>query len=71
MAVWWSMQMNERIRELIEQAGFYVYSWNEDEVEALARLIVIETMQVVANQLPRHQYLNVADAVIAHFKGTK
>ena len=45
--------MNERIRELIEQAGFYVYSWNEDEVEALARLIVIETMQVVANQLQK------------------
>jgi hypothetical protein len=28
---------------------------------------VKETMQVVANQLPSNQYLDVADAVIKHF----
>jgi len=32
-----------------------------------AELIVKETMQVVANQLPSNQYLDVAHAVIEHF----
>ena len=35
--------------------------------EKFAELIVQETMQVVANQLPSNQYLDVADAVIKHF----
>jgi len=35
--------------------------------EKFAQLIVKETMQVVANQLPGNQYLDVAHAVIEHF----
>ena len=67
--------MNERIRELAEQAkevsywldGGYtpVYHTN---LEKFAELIVKETMQVVANNLPQNTYLDVADAVIEHFK---
>ena len=65
--------MNERIRELIEQAttiqygvdnGFDRVTFNK---EKFAELIVKETMQVVANQLPSNQYLDVAHAVIEHF----
>jgi hypothetical protein len=37
------------------------------ELEKFAELIVKETMQVVANNLPANTYLNVADAVIKHF----
>ena len=36
-------------------------------LEQFAELIVKETMQVVANQLPSNQYLDVARAVIEHF----
>jgi hypothetical protein len=36
--------------------------------EKFAELIVRETMQVVANQLPSNQYLDVAQAVIEHYK---
>jgi hypothetical protein len=36
--------------------------------EKFAELIVKETMQVVANQLPSNQYLDVAQAVIEHYK---
>jgi hypothetical protein len=61
--------MNERIRELAEQAGL---EYNFDPMlwlkyEKFAELIVKETMQVVANQLPSNQYLDVAHAVIEHF----
>jgi hypothetical protein len=35
--------------------------------EKFAELIVKETMQVVANNLPQNTYLDVADAVIEHF----
>lgn len=59
--------MNERIRQLAEQAGFAVYGWNENEFKKFAELIVEETMQVVANNLPQNTYLDVADAVIKHF----
>ena len=66
--------MNERIIELAEQAGFenghqdrYGNSLSQ-ELEKFAKLIVKETMQVVANQLPSNQYLDVAHAVIEHFK---
>jgi hypothetical protein len=69
--------MNERIKELAEQAGVFagdfagagLYSiHNKEEVEKFAELIVKETMQVVANQLPSNQYLDVAHAVIEHYK---
>ena len=72
--------MNERIKELAEQAGIeftydptetpmraFVECW-EDEMAKFAELIVKETMQVVANNLPQNTYLDVADAVIEHFK---
>jgi hypothetical protein len=39
----------------------------EDFHEKFAELIVKETMQVVANQLPSNQYLDVAHSVIEHF----
>ncbi len=51
MAVWWSMQMNERIRELIEQANLYARSDNSSMLfenyqkrytEKFAELIVKE-----------------------------
>ena len=65
--------MNERIKELAEQATTYIdpsandgVCWNFDK-EKFAELIVKETMQVVANNLPPNTYLDVADAVIEHF----
>jgi hypothetical protein len=66
-------EMNERIRQLAEQATTYIdpsandgICWNFDK-EKFAELIVRETMQVVANNLPPNTYLDVADAVIEHF----
>ena len=65
--------MNERIRQLAEQATTYIdpsandgICWNFDK-EKFAELIVKEIMQVVANNLPPNTYLDVADAVIEHF----
>ena len=65
--------MNERIQQLAEQATTYIdpsandgVCWNFDK-EKFAQLIVKETMQVVANNLPPNTYLDVADAVIEHF----
>lgn len=63
--------MNERIRLLAEQAGIHndvcsmcpIY-----ELEKFAEFLIKETMQVVANNLPQNTYLDVADAVIEHFK---
>jgi len=75
--------MNERIRQLAEQAcafadiqynkqtraTFYTNKSVEEFFrEKFAELIVKETMQVVANNLPQNTYLDVADAVIEHFK---
>ena len=55
--------MNDRIKELAEQ----VYGSAHYDDFKFAELIVKETMQVVANQLPGNQYLDVAHAVIEHF----
>jgi phosphomevalonate kinase len=64
--------MNERIKELAEQAGpNIVKEFDQEDIdfcEKFAELIVKETMQVVANQLPSNQYLDVAHAVIEHYK---
>jgi len=68
--------MNERIRELARQAWRYADDNSRDGDEThgwlyrdkFAELIVKETMQVVANNLPQNTYLDVADAVIQHFK---
>ena len=66
--------MNERIIKLFMQSvdtnyiplpiEEHIPSWTEK----FAELIVKETMQVVANNLPSNTYLDVADAVIEHFK---
>jgi hypothetical protein len=71
--------MNERIKELAEQAGmtddkfgmFFAKDKHDEDgvdLEKFAELIVKETMQVVANQLSSNQYLDVAHAVIEHYK---
>ena len=71
--------MNQRIRELRASAFAYATvnstdyfedkkDFNEKFDEKFAELIVRETMQVVANNLPQNTYLDVADAVIEHFK---
>ena len=69
--------MNEQIKELLLQADIqFDKDINEIDVcvllpsdlEKFAELMVKETMQVVANCLPQNTYLDVADAVIEHFK---
>lgn len=71
--------MNERIKELASRAGMlcdkYGLYWNAHDnpddgvdLEKFAELIVKETMQVVANNLPQNTYIDVADAVIEHFR---
>lgn len=61
--------MNERIKELANKAvGKRSCYMIEAEYIKFAELIVKETMQVVANNLPQNTYLDVADAVIEHFK---
>ena len=65
--------MNARINELIKQSYVTIQTPSGDEStyfsqEKFAELIVRETMQVVANQLPSNQYLDVAHAVIEHYK---
>jgi len=70
--------MNERIEELAKQAGHrYVPSSNcgplrveylTPEMKKFTELIVKETMQIVANNLPQNTYQDVAKAVIEHFK---
>jgi hypothetical protein len=65
--------MNERIKELLDQCQIETYGVNGElleigfDAEKFAELIVKETMQVVANQLPSNQYLDVAHTVIKHF----
>jgi hypothetical protein len=76
--------MNERIKQLALLAGLewktqqphytntdnpidFPESANRD-LEKFAELIVKETMQVVANNFPQNTYLDVADAVIEHFR---
>ena len=66
--------MNERIKELAKLAQLRAewmtpqgLEWFDNFKEQYAELIVKETMQVVANNLPQNTYLDVADAVIEHF----
>jgi uncharacterized FlaG/YvyC family protein len=65
--------MNERIEKLISKAIKAIpdhvdFDLPKEFTEKFAELIVKETMQVVANQLPSNQYLDVAHAVIEHYK---
>jgi hypothetical protein len=73
------IEMNERIYDIEKQAWEFVdKTWNWANANnpsqatlfktKFAELIVKETMQVVANQLPSNQYLDVAHAVIEHYK---
>ena len=66
--------MTDRIKELIKASGGILH--NDDKLTPMlvgsglskfAELIVKETMQVVANNLPQNTYLDVAEAVIDHF----
>ena len=74
--------MNKRIKELYLQARNAAWNEpidlkncsvedikgiSQQVYEKFAELIVKETMQVVANNLPPNTYLDVADAVIEHF----
>lgn len=70
-------EMNEKIKELAKQADMYARADNcsmlfenfqKRYTEKFAELIVKDVMQVVANRLPSNQYLDVADAVIEHYK---
>ncbi len=60
--------MNDIIKQLEPQC------WEHNEFglnfnyRKFAELIIKETMQVVANQLPSNQYLDVAHEVIEHFR---
>jgi hypothetical protein len=68
--------MSERIKEMWEEAtvsmwprpGKFTAGEYDYHLEKFAELIVKQTMQVVANQLPSNQYLDVANAVIEHYK---
>jgi hypothetical protein len=68
--------MNKIVDKLFSQAldKAVPETWTTLDQDQLARLkdqfaelIIKETMQVVANQLPSNQYLDVAEAVITHF----
>jgi hypothetical protein len=63
--------MNKRIDKLMHKAGAYFggegVDYSNFDPKKFAELIVKETMQVVANNLPPNTYLDVADAVIEHF----
>ena len=72
--------MNHRMQELYDLADKFAKENRVQSIgapgnnyfelfhEKFAELIVRETMQVVANQLPSNQYLDVAQAVIEHYK---
>ena len=67
--------MNERNYQLAKQAGLYHKTTLiesavplDQMLDKFVELVVKETMQVVANNLPQNTYLDVADAVIEHFK---
>ena len=69
--------MNERIKQITGQVLDEIVpeTWTRlgyDKIKEIqnrtAELIVKETMQVVANNLPQNTYLDVADAVIEHFR---
>jgi hypothetical protein len=65
--------MNKQLRQFEKESKLEIFGlgakrhiW-EAALAKYAELIVKETMQVVANQLPSNQYLDVAHAVIEHF----
>ena len=69
--------MNELIEKLAEQAMIFSHEtggWRisthvpNDFKEKFAKLIIKETMQIVANNLPQNTYQDVANAVLKHFK---
>jgi hypothetical protein len=72
---WIRIRMNERIEKFARESGAWHQVYDQKrfmhdhnfDIERFAQLIVRECMQVVANQLPSNQYLDVAHAVIEHF----
>ena len=65
--------MNKQLRQFEKESKLEIFGlgarreiW-ERALEKYAELIMKETMQVVANNLPQNTYLDVADAVIEHF----
>jgi hypothetical protein len=48
--------MNERIKQLAEQAGFDVYGWNENELAKFAELIVRECMAMCKTAVGNADY---------------
>jgi hypothetical protein len=58
----------KRIYERMHNTEQCMEEYREVYNAKFAELIVKETMQVVANQLPSNQYLDVAHAVIEHYK---
>jgi len=69
--------MNEQIKELDKQAKIWAIDNTTYPISShippgytqkFAELIVKETMQVVADRLPSSVYLDVAEAVIEHFR---
>jgi hypothetical protein len=56
------------LKDTVPEDVFIANVCVSNEMEKFAELIVKETMQVVANQLPSNQYLDVAHAVIEHYK---
>ena len=61
------LSLEEFIEALKKEPNDF-YGFRVSELQKFAELIVKETMQVVANNLPQNTYLDVADAVIEHFK---
>ena len=61
------LSLEEFIEALKKEPNDF-YGFRVSELQKFAELIVQETMQVVANQLPSNQYLDVAQAVIEHYK---
>lgn len=58
----------KRIYERMHNTEQCMEEYREVYNKKFAELIVKDTMQVVANQLPSNQYLDVAHAVIEHYK---
>lgn len=73
--------MSKRVKELAEQARDFAVSTVRVDCEGsldealdtafedkFAELLIKETMRIAANQLPQNTYLDIAAAVVKHFK---
>jgi hypothetical protein len=55
--------MNERIKELAEQAGFAVYGWNENEFKKFADLVAAHEREACAKEAEAQGCHMVAAAI--------